>query len=457
MQAITDFNNVFYPSDVNGCGSWRGTFPINTIWSMGPDTKINISVMQSITADPRFYRPMNSVMVQRLVDDAQLKFFTELIKGCSEAFGFWVIYNIDDAMHYNDIVKFNKGRPAFVGEKVQENIKKMLNDSDFVLVTTDYIKNYYHERYDVPLENIVAIPNYLPRWWIGSLYDKDKSCDRFRRMKNKPRVGIVSSLSHYNLDGIMEDETGSVVSVRIDPKTNSPMRNENGKPVLVNERGEPANPERCHRVEDDLDLILSAIERTIDEVQWVIFGYEPPQLKKYVDQGKIECHRGVPIIDYPKELAALNLNLIVAPVQDCVFNRCKSNIKYLEAAALGIPLFASNLPTYSNYMPKTQLFNNADDLYEMIMKFKNSSIGIYGKMVEAQWRFINSPHKECGIKSPNWWMEDNIDTWIKLFSMRKKPSVISFNRAVELFIMNTKGDEEHPYFEDKENELMLVV
>lgn len=457
MQTITDFNNVFYPSDVNGCGSWRGTFPINTIWSMGPDTNVNVSVMQTVTVDPRFYRPMNSVMVQRLVDDNQRKFFSELLKSCSDAFGFWIIYNIDDAMHYKDIVKFNKGRKAFVGEKLQANIKAMLNDSDFVLVTTDYIKNYYHERYEVPLENIIAIPNYLPRWWIGSLYDKDKSCDRFRRMKNKPRVGIVSSLSHYNLDGVMEDETGCVVTVKVDPKTKQPILGENGKPIVINERGEAVDIERCHRVEDDLDLIYSAIEKTMDDVQWVIFGHQPPQLKKYIEAGKVECHPGVPIINYPKHLAALNLNLIVAPVQDCVFNRCKSNIKYLEAAAIGVPLFASDIPAYSDYMPKSQLFRTDKDLYEMIMKFKNMSVGAYGKMVESQWRFINTPHHECGIKSPNWWMEDNIGVWMQVFSMRKKPGVVSITRALELFKMSKKGDEEHPYYVDAENGLMLCL
>lgn len=77
----------------------------------------------------------------------------------------------------------------------------MLNNADFVIVTTKHIKEYYNRKYGVPLENIVAIPNLLPRWWFGDRYDPERSVDAFRKNKSKPRVGIVSSLSHYNVSG----------------------------------------------------------------------------------------------------------------------------------------------------------------------------------------------------------------------------------------------------------------
>lgn len=35
--------------------------------------------------------------------------------------------------------------------------------------------------------------------------------DQFRKNKAKPRIGIVSSLSHYNVDGVREDSDGLVV------------------------------------------------------------------------------------------------------------------------------------------------------------------------------------------------------------------------------------------------------
>lgn len=55
----------------------------------------------------------------------------------------------------------------------------MLNAADFVTVTTDYLKNFYHEHYGVPLENIIAIPNLLPKWWFGDRYDPERKLKQF--------------------------------------------------------------------------------------------------------------------------------------------------------------------------------------------------------------------------------------------------------------------------------------
>ena len=75
-------------------------------------------------------------------------------------------------MHYDDIPLFNRGRQAFASDKIQENIRYMLNVSDLVVVTTEYIKKYYNRKYGVPLSNIVAAPNLLPKWWFGDRYDQ---------------------------------------------------------------------------------------------------------------------------------------------------------------------------------------------------------------------------------------------------------------------------------------------
>ena len=428
------FTNIFLPSDVNGTGQWRGIWPIQTIWALGPNTNINNSITQLLTTEQRYYQNLNMFMVQRLVNEQQEQIFNRLIVPMSEINAFWTVYNIDDAMHCDDIVKYNRGRRAFLG-KSQENIQKMLNNVDFVLTTTDYIKNYYNRRYNVPLDKIITIPNYLPRWWIGDYYDKEKSLSNFKNFKRKPRIGIVSSLSHYNVEHIKQDPTGCVVWEEDKKDENgNVVLGENGSPVKIwkNERGEEVNIANCKEVPDDLDLILDCILKTIDEFQWVFFGYAPPKLKDLIEQRKIEYHGGISILNYPAKLHALKLNAIVAPIRDEEFNRCKSNIKWLEASAIGVPLFAQNIdPTYAKYMPKTQLFDDSKDLYDKLMKMKYGSIGIYEKMIEAQWRFLNSPHEECGIKSPNWWLEDNIGVWIKFFSMRKKPQSVSLNKYIE--------------------------
>ncbi len=93
----------------------------------------------------------------------------------------------------------------------------MLNAADFVTVTTDYLKNFYHNHYGVPLENIVAVPNLLPKWWFGDRYDPERKIKQFSQFKAKPRVGIVSSLSHYNVDKVRVDSSGKATRLKKQP------------------------------------------------------------------------------------------------------------------------------------------------------------------------------------------------------------------------------------------------
>ena len=439
------FNNVFMPSDLNGTGCWRGTFAINCIWALGPKTNINNTVLCNIVKDQDFYKSLNMFMVQRLVNKHQEKLFNGLIVPYSNMFSFWTVYNIDDAMHYNDIVHYNRGRCAYADNETQNQITRMLNNSDFVLTTTDYIKNYYNRTYGVPLENIICIPNYLPKWWIGGMYDKEKAVDNFRKNKQRPRIGIISSLSHYNIDKILEDKDNVVVTVKKD---------ENGVEHYINENGIEVKREDCHIAKDDLDLILTTIKKTVDEFQWIIFGYVPEQLKEYVENRKILIHPGVSILNYPNVLHNLNLNAVVAPVIDCEFNRCKSNIKYLECCATGLPLFASDIVPYQRCVPESRRFKDADDLYNKLMKFKGISAHVFEDIIESQWRWLNSKHNECGIESPNWWLEDNLHPWIKLFSMRPKPSLLSFGQYLA---MKNKHLQQNIMFADEENDVYIYI
>lgn len=87
----------------------------------------------------------------------------------------------------------------------------MLNAADLVTVTTDYLKEYYHDFYDVPYDNIIALPNLLPRYLFDDRFDANKKTKQFAKNKSKPRIGIVSSLSHFNIDSVRCDKDGKAV------------------------------------------------------------------------------------------------------------------------------------------------------------------------------------------------------------------------------------------------------
>jgi hypothetical protein len=320
-------------------------------------------------------------------------------------------------MHYDEIPLFNKGRQAFASDKIQENIRYMLNVSDLVVVTTNYIKKYYHEKYGVPLENIVAVPNLLPRWWFGDRFDPERKVKQFQKFKARPRIGIVSSLSHYNVDGMRVDREGKACRKQKDGKT--------GEEVWINQDGKVVDFKETEVITDDMDLIIDIIRETVNDFQWVFFGYAPPKLKDLIQAKKIEFHDGVPILNYPSKMENLQLQAIVAPIKDMEFNKCKSHIKYLECCASGIPLFASNMLPYSGVMRKEHLFDDKDELKAKLMSLKFSSSGAYQKVIEENWRWLNSPMPDGDFKIKNGWLEDNLNIWVDMFRLRQKAPICS--------------------------------
>ena len=263
---------------------------------------------------------MQSVTVQRWISDGQRDLILKFMKPLMDANCGWLVYEIDDMMFdgtfigteeerkaleakYGDLQQcsiplFNRGRGSFEGEAVQRNIKTMLNAADFVTVTTDYLKHVYHDFYGVPLENIVAIPNFLPKWWIGDRYRPKDKLEQFQKNKNKPRIGIVSSLSHYNVDGVRRTAAGRAVRKR---------RDSDGSVKWFDEKGVEVPEADTLPIADDIDAIIGCIRETVDDFQWVFFGYCPPSLRDLVDKRKIETHGGTYIMNYPSTFDRLGL------------------------------------------------------------------------------------------------------------------------------------------------------
>lgn len=412
-----NFRNIVYCSDVSGTAKWRRIWPMQSIDCISEKANILNTYTQTPILDQNYYKGITSVTIQRWIADQQLSIVQRFLKPICDANSAWLIYEIDDNMSDKHIPLFNRGRKAFEGKHVQNNIKEMLNAADFVTVTTDYIKEFYHKEYGVPLDNILAIPNLLPRYLFDDYYNVNKKIEQFKQYKNKPRIGIVSSLSHYNVDNTRVDNDGLAVR----------QQQQNGQIVWVNEENKIIPEELTHVITDDLDEIIDCIRSTVNDFQWVFFGFCPPKLNDLVQAKKIEVHSGKPIMNYASTFNSLNLQAVIAPIKDMEFNRCKSFIKYMEAAALGIPLFASNSLPYSRIMPTEQLFSTSNELKQKLIKLKFMSAGAYQKIIEAQWKWLNTPCHEGSFNINNYWLEDNINLWVDLFRLRQKTLTISLN------------------------------
>lgn len=74
----------------------------------------------------------------------------------------------------------------------------------------------------------------------------------------------------------------------------------------------------------------------------------------------------MPIDLYPAKLAGLNLDLALAPLEDNLFNQCKSNLRLLEYGACGFPVVCSDVRPYQGSLPVTRVRPRYRDWVEAI-------------------------------------------------------------------------------------------
>lgn len=92
----------------------------------------------------------------------------------------------------------------------------------------------------------------------------------------------------------------------------------------------------------DLKLLAQIVPVLSREVEWVFFGIVRPELRPYVK----EVYGYVPFDAYPEQLANMDLDLALAPLEDNAFNGAKSPLKLLEYGILGYPVVCSDVGPY---------------------------------------------------------------------------------------------------------------
>lgn len=213
------------------------------------------------------------------------------------ALGKKIVFDNDDTFKIDKTHAFyeldNKG---FKENTRQKNnvINNFIRNCDLVTCSTKYLAKEYKEIN----KNVVVLPNCV------------NSDDWYEPLKNNTpiiRIGVVGSTAYYHdfdivkpiLKALNDDKRVQLVLFGLHNK----KQRETYK--LVN---------KVHKREYDFWDTLTNIEH----VPWV------------------------QMVDYFTTLNELRLDMMLIPRRDDYFNRCKSNIKFLEAGMLEIPVIASS-------------------------------------------------------------------------------------------------------------------
>ena len=381
MDNPTNFHtNLLHPADRGGCCHYRCTFPSWYVQTIRRDIRIIEST--KFIPIPDFYRDIRSVRIQRQISDDQCSYILNFLKPVSNRFGFWLIYEIDDVIGMDDIPKYNSGWEAYQNIKLMQNVCQILSVCDFITVTTRTLGNYFVKKFGVDKEKIVIVPNYVPRWWMDGYYNEDKISKRFDDNKAKPTLVFASSTTHFDI-----------------------FNRTNGV--------------------DDFTHVNDFVRSTADKYNWFFLGGVSRQLFDLANDKKIKYIPGYDILNYPRLLNDINPDLIIAPLQDNIFNNSKSNIKFIETAALGIPCICQNLIPYRDYT--NLLFNNANDLQNQIDNLLGNKEN-YMDVVKNHRNIVDNGDKN----SPKgWWLENNIDKWTELFTLPQRTLAFDLTKKPE--------------------------
>lgn len=192
----------------------------------------------------------------------------------------------------DDLIELADDNPHQIEHQLtnaSEVIKITLGIADLVTTTTPYLAEKLKE-YN---KNVFVFPNYMNmhRWDLPTL----------KNTSDRVRIGWAGSITHLN----------------------------------------------------DIKMIQEPLQRVLNEfsnAQLVLVG--DPRMKDLFT-GNVEVMLGVPFDSYPTRLHGLRLDIGLAPLVDNEFNRCKSNIKWMEYSIAKTPgVFSRHVYWQKNFEDK---------------------------------------------------------------------------------------------------------
>ena len=346
---------IQYGADLSGCGLYRLGWVSHLLNYQGKMMVFDSNVM---VLDPKFYYNCATVRLQRQATPAQ-KEFVKFLKEVQKQVGFKIIYEVDDVVFREDIPDYNKFKTAFTSDEIRNNVVDIINMCDEVSVTCDYMRELYQTR--TGKKEITVIPNFPAKFWIGNYFDPNRINALYDKNKKKPRLLYAGSGAHFDV----ENRTGQ---------------------------------------KDDFEHVIKAIIDSRHKYQWVFIGAFPLALRPYIERGEIEFHQWQRLYNYPQKIYDLGVQMMVAPLQDNSFNRSKSDLKYIEACAYGLPVACQDMCTYKEAEIK---FKTGE---EMMFKIEEE--------LRRAGHYKNSSHKRRRVAEDRFLeLDKNLGCYEELFTL----------------------------------------
>lgn len=331
------------------CGYWRSRF-ISLALEAKYTHKCSFADGKLLISDPNLLLQADSYRIGRFCQEPEcrwIKYFKQTTRGNVK-----LLYDIDDILIADDIPEYNLFKECF--RNTEKYLHFAMSESNIITTTSTYLRDYYVGKLQLAPEKFAVIPNYPPRWLFDNYHPELIAARCERRKKRQIRIGIAASGTHFTPD---------------------------------------------KRVADDCSVIADWIIRNRKKYKFVFKGGISSYFEPYA--GDFEIHEGDHLLFYPKAKMAMDVDIMVQPLQDNLFNRCKSLIKFYESWGDGTPCFVSNVANYFEAAPEC-CFHDVADLESRIETLCNSDPE-YMKVAENNYK-----------RMATLYLEENLDKWLEV-------------------------------------------
>lgn len=179
-----------------------------------------------------------------------------------------------------------------------------------------------------------------------------------------------------------------------------PVRRNEGK-VTVGWGGSPT-----HGI--DFDVVRSHMRRVLDRHPQTEFHAIGTNYAEWMKLPAKKCRFTPWIPDVPSFFRAIDYDAGIAPLKSTPFNRSKSNIKALECAALGIPIVASNVEPYRNFVQ--------NGVTGFIVEYEHNWGTYLRELIEDESLRL-AMGRQARELARGWTIENNIDMWRRAYTL----------------------------------------
>lgn len=208
-----------------------------------------------------------------------------------------IVFDNDDTFKFDkEHPFFNSKDKTFKEKLVHKNniINNFILNADLVTCSTEHLRNEYLEIN----KNVIVLPNYI---------DEDDWGIPLRNKTDKIRIGVVGSVAYAQDFEIIKEVIKDVSKM------------------------------------DEVTLVLFGLpSRKSIKTGKLIAKYHQKELDFWLNLKNIEHVPWVEMEDYFDTLNELRLDFMIIPRRENDFNRAKSNLKFLEASMLEIPVIAQS-------------------------------------------------------------------------------------------------------------------